>query len=105
VVVGGPEVLKLATQDEQDGPQTDLSQMCDKRHRYRQCDDCKIVQGVCAQASAPFLIAKEIHRRGQSDYMDENRTFDGDDTDCQRKRDCELMIWYHLFPTSIPAYC
>jgi hypothetical protein len=99
VVIGGSEFLKLSTQDEQDGPQIDLSQMCDERYRHHERDCCDIIQGIRAQPPALFLVAKKIHRGSESEHMDENRAFDCRHADGQRKQDRELMILYHLLPT------
>lgn len=50
--------------------------MRQERNRYDEYNDREIVQGVCAEAPASFLVAKVIHRRSESEHMDENRALD-----------------------------
>jgi hypothetical protein len=67
-----------------------------ERERYRQRDDCQIDHGACTCAPAFPLIAKEIHRRGQSERMDDNRTCDCAYANRQWNQDRELGILRHL---------
>ena len=70
------ELSKFSADDEQHCPQSDLDEMRYKHKRYRQRGDCEIDNGACTCVPSFSLIANEIHRRGHSERMDENRTCD-----------------------------
>jgi hypothetical protein len=56
-----------------------------ERECYHQRGDCKIDQGTCACAPEFPLIAQQVYRHGQSERMDENRTYDWAYANHQRK--------------------
>jgi hypothetical protein len=49
-------------------------------------------------------MAKEVYRRGHSERMDENRTYDCARANHQWKQDRELMILRHLSTASILSH-